>query len=118
MKVEAISTKELTKDLIKVLNGAKYFISGIFQNYLVFIPANTLNILISEENIKTITKPDSSFTPTFVNNHVLPDVNFNGHCLINNNIYIPKKVISISEFQNFHLQMKVWEKMSLFLELI
>ena len=40
-KVKGISTKELTKDLIngyKILNGAKYFPSGIFQNYLVFIP--------------------------------------------------------------------------------
>ena len=42
-KVKAISTKELTKDLINkfsFLNGTKYFSSGIFQNYLVFIPAN------------------------------------------------------------------------------
>ena len=38
-KVQIISTKRLTKDLIngyKILNGAKYFSSGIFQNYLVF----------------------------------------------------------------------------------
>ena len=38
------------KDFINkfsILNGAKYFPSGIFQNYLVFIPAkNTLNILV------------------------------------------------------------------------
>ena len=41
-KVKAISTKGLTKDLINkfsILNGAKYFSSGIFQSYLVFIPA-------------------------------------------------------------------------------
>ena len=41
-KVKAISTKGLTKDLIKklsILNGAKYFSLGIFQNYLLFIPA-------------------------------------------------------------------------------
>ena len=48
-KVKAISIKGLTKDLINkfsILNGAKYFSLGIFQNYLVFIPAkNTLNIL-------------------------------------------------------------------------
>ena len=40
-KVKAISTKGLTKGLIKkfsILNGAKYFSSGTFQNYLVFIP--------------------------------------------------------------------------------
>ena len=41
-KVKAISTKGLTKDLINkfsILKGAKYFSSGIFQNYLAFIPA-------------------------------------------------------------------------------
>ena len=41
-KVKAISTKGLTKDLINkvsTLNGAKYFSSGIFHKYLVFIPA-------------------------------------------------------------------------------
>ena len=41
-KIKAISTKGLTKDLIdkfSIVNGAKYFSSGIFQNYLVFIPA-------------------------------------------------------------------------------
>ena len=35
-KVKAISTKRLK---FCVLNGAKYFSLGIFQNYLVFIPA-------------------------------------------------------------------------------
>ena len=37
-KVKEISTKGLTRDLINkisILNGAKYFSSGIFQNYLV-----------------------------------------------------------------------------------
>ena len=41
-KFKALLTKGLTKDLINkfnILNGAKYFSSGIFQNYLVFIPA-------------------------------------------------------------------------------
>ena len=39
--VKVLSTKELKKDLINkfsILNGAKYFSSGIFQSYLVFIP--------------------------------------------------------------------------------
>ena len=44
---------------------------------------------MSEENIENITRLDSTFTPTFVNHHVLPDVKINGHCLINNNIYVP-----------------------------
>ena len=41
-KVAEIPTKGLTKDLknkLSILNGAKYLSSGIFQNYLVFIPA-------------------------------------------------------------------------------
>ena len=40
-KFKAISRKGLTNDLINkfsILNGAKYFSSGMFQNYLVFIP--------------------------------------------------------------------------------
>ena len=49
---------------------------------------------MSEENIENVTKPDSNFAPTFVDHHVLPDINFNGHCLINN-IYIPKKIINL-----------------------
>ena len=39
-KVKALSTKGLTKDLINkfsIISGAKYFSSGKFQNYLVFI---------------------------------------------------------------------------------
>ena len=91
-----------------ILNGAKYFSSAIFQNYLVFTPAKnyikyfsgTTRIDLwksngmSKENIENITKSDRNFAPTFVDNHVLPDINFNGHCLINN-IYIPKKLINI-----------------------
>ena len=41
-KVKVTSTNELTKDLINkfsILNGAKYFSSRIFKNYLVFTPA-------------------------------------------------------------------------------
>ena len=103
-----MSTKGLTKDFyLSILNGAKYFSSGIFQNYLAFIPAGkyieyftgTAPIKlwkpngISEENIENITKSDSNFTPTFVDHHLLTGMNINGHCLIKRNIYIPKKVI-------------------------
>ena len=48
-----------------------------------------------EEIIEHITKSDSSFAPTFVVHHLLPDINFNRHCLIKNNISIPKKVINL-----------------------
>ena len=87
----------MTKDLINkcsIFNEAKYFSSGIFQNYLVFIPANkciryftgTIRIeslksnRMSEESIENITKSDSNFAPTFVDHHLLRDMNFNGHC--------------------------------------
>ena len=45
-KVKAMLTQGLTKDLINnfsILNGAKYFSSGIFQNHLVFIPAKKIH---------------------------------------------------------------------------
>ena len=50
---------------------------------------------MSEENIENIIKSDSKFAPTFVNHHVLPNINFNGHCLINNNISILKKLMNL-----------------------
>ena len=48
---------------------------------------------MSEENIEDITKPDSSFAPTFVDHHVSPEIDFNIHCLISN-IYVSKKLIN------------------------
>ena len=48
-----------------------------------------------KENIENITKSDSNFASIFVDHHLLPDVNFNGHCLIKFNISIPKKVINL-----------------------
>ena len=107
-----MSTKGLPKHLINkfsIFNGAKYFSSGIFQNYLVFIPAKKyIKIFqwhyfhylwksngMSEENIENITKSDSNFVPTFVYHYLLPDIKFNGHCLVKNNISITKKVINL-----------------------
>ena len=46
---------------------------------------------MSEESIKNITQSDSNFTATFVDHHLLPVLNFNGHCLIKNNISICKR---------------------------
>ena len=84
-------------------------LQGIFQNCLGFIPANkyikhftgTTRIElrksngISEESIGNIAKSDSHFAPIFVDHQVLSEINFNGHCLINNNISIPKKVTNL-----------------------
>ena len=50
---------------------------------------------MSEESIENITKSDSNFAPNFVDHDLLPDMNFNGHCLIKNNISIPNKVINL-----------------------
>ena len=74
-----------------ILNREKCFSSGIFQNYLVFIPVKkSINYFsgttwidswksngISEENIENINKSDSNFTPGFVDLHVIPDISFN-----------------------------------------
>ena len=51
---------------------------------------------VPEQIIENITKSYSNFAPTFVDHHLLPDMNFNGHYLIKNNISIPKKVINNS----------------------
>ena len=79
-----------------MLTEQNIFLQKIFQNYLVFIPANefvkyftgTTRIEswkyngMSEESIENITKSDNNFAPAFVDHHVLPDINFNGHCLM------------------------------------
>ena len=50
---------------------------------------------MSEESIENVTKSDSNCAPSFVDHHLLPDINFYGHCLINNKISIPGKVINL-----------------------
>ena len=50
---------------------------------------------MSQKSIENITKSDSNFAPTFVDHHLLPDINLNGHCLIKKNISIPKKVVNL-----------------------
>ena len=35
-----------------------------------------------QENIESITESHSNSAPTFVDHHLLPDINFNGPCLI------------------------------------
>ena len=91
-----------------ILNRAKYFSSGRFQNYLVFMPAKKcikyfsgatqVDLWISdgilEENIENITKSESNFAPTFVDHNALPDINFNVPCLVND-IYNTKKKVKL-----------------------
>ena len=92
----------------RILDGANYFSSLIFQNYLVFLPdkkytkffKRTIQIDsqksngMSEVNTENITKSDNNLAPAFADHHVLTYINFNGHCLINNT-YFPEKVINI-----------------------
>ena len=126
-QVKALSTKQLKKDLINkcsILNGAKYFSLGLFQNYLVFIPTKTYSWYLyqhfggttrielwksngmSQETIENISKSDSNFVPTFVDHHLLSDMNFNGHCLIKSNISIPKKVMNL--YISYTLGPQLW----------
>ena len=48
-----------------------------------------------EESIENITKSDSNFASSFVDHHLLSDITLNVHCLIKNNISIPKKVMNL-----------------------
>ena len=86
------------------------FLQEYFKVILIFIPAkkrikyfnDTIQINswksngLSEEDTKNMTKQDSLFAPTFVDHYknLLINLNFNGHCLINNDIPIPKKLIN------------------------
>ena len=87
-KVKAIPKKGLTKDLIdklSILDGGKYFSSGIFQNYLVLVSAKKYFIYfsgttrtelwkssrMSAESIENITKSESNFSSTFVDHQTL-----------------------------------------------
>ena len=42
-----------------------------------------------------MTKSNCNFAPTIVDHDLLPDINFNRHCLINNSMFILKKVKNI-----------------------
>ena len=88
-----------------ILNGAKYFSSGILQNYLVFIPVkNDVKYLhattqvymwklngMSGENVENITKSGSDFVAIFV--CWLSCIT--RHNKFNKNISITKQVINL-----------------------
>ena len=48
-----------------------------------------------EKVMKTYLNQTGFLAPTFFNHYILPCVNFNIHCLINNNIFILKKIINL-----------------------
>ena len=79
---------------------------------------NTLNVLrallrLIHGNLKECQKKiwkillkHSNFAPTFVYHHLLPDINFKRHCLIKNNVSIPKKVINPYIFYSLNPQLR------------
>ena len=48
--------------------------------------------------LENITKSDSNSALTFVDHHLSPDMNFNGHCLIKSNISICKSIHFLHRF--------------------
>ena len=87
-------------DKFSIINLAKYFSLGIFQNYLYLNQLKNIKYFtrftrvelwksngMSEERLESITKSNSNFAPTFVDHHLLPDININGHCLIKKYFY-------------------------------
>ena len=70
------------------------------KKYVKYFSATTrtdfqLSSEMSKENIENITKSDFNFASIFFHHHVLPDINFDQHCLMNDNIPTPKKVINL-----------------------
>ena len=64
---------------------------------------------MSEDSIKNVNKSESNFAPTFVGHHLLPDITFNGPCLMENSISILKNIVMpyisyilISRFRNLN----------------
>ena len=61
---------------------------------------------MTEENIQNIAKSDSNFASTFVEHHILQEIIFNGHCLMKNNIFIPKKITNLYIFCKLNPQLR------------
>ena len=74
---------KVIQHLYKLKKHIKYFSDSPRIDSLKF------NVML-EKDIDNITKSECSFSSTFVDHNILPDINLNGHCLINN-IHIPKK---------------------------
>ena len=82
--------------------------SGVLQHYLVVILTNKYIELfsgtsetylwkskgISEEIIKNTAGPNQNFASNLTGSYSLPDATFNGHCLMNSNNSIFKKLIN------------------------
>ena len=62
----------------------------------------------SEESIESTAKSDGNFSLIFVDHHLLPHMNFNGHCLIKSNVSILKKVINLYISYTLGPQLRNW----------
>ena len=60
-----------------------------------------------KSNIKNITKSNTNFAPTFDHN-TPPGFDFNGHCLLKNDISITKKVINLYISYTVGPQLRNW----------
>ena len=49
---------------------------------------------MSEGSVENITASENSFASNLVNYYLLPDAKYNGRCLININMFVPRKVIN------------------------
>ena len=95
-----------------ILNGEKYFSLGIFQSNLVFISikeyikyfSGTTRIKLWKSN--RMPEESINFAPILVDHYLVPDMNFNGHCLITNNFSIAKKVINLYISYTLGLQLR------------
>ena len=118
-KDKAISRKGLTTDLINefcILNGAKCFSSGIFQNYLVFIPAKKY-IKYFSDTIRIESWKANGMSDFTLDNCVFGSVKLTKNADPDKYKYSGYG-IEFNFVQNFCLQMEAWEEISLFLELI
>ena len=50
---------------------------------------------MSEESLENLTTLDNTFVPILINYCILPDLKFNGHCLINDDVFIPREKINL-----------------------
>ena len=76
-----------------------------FIIYYLYQLKNILSILVAplkfihgyqiECQEKVLTTSNNSFSPTLINYFSVPDVKFNGHCLINKSIFTSGKVINL-----------------------
>ena len=98
-KLKVKSAKGLTKDLVNgynIVKGEKYiFFSEILPNYLVFISAKKYLEFFahisetyswkSKGMSEKIATSGNTFAPTLIDTCQLPDIKFNGNCLLKSN---------------------------------